>query len=197
MNKKLKMIVSSTLICCSALCFAGCGDEDTVQPQENSNNEMTNDTENQTISTKEQYANYLDTQSKKYLSELAIDTDYDFDKVSEDTVELNEDYINAIKESYGDEVEKLTMLKNDLKNNVKSDDKEVNDLNNKVIESIDKNIKEIEGTRTTIGEKTKDLMGETKAYFISSMKEIQKLPKEAKSEYDKLVQDAKNTLGIQ
>lgn len=204
MNKRLKKIVSAAMVCSSIIAFAGCsGDDDTTNQQQDSSNNTTSDTQNtgdnqdKVISTKEEYVNYLDQQSKKYLSDLKIDTEYDFDKVTEDAINLNEDYIIEIKDSYSDEVERLTMLKNDLKNNVKSDDKEVQDLNNKVIASIDKNIQEIEGTQTTLIEKAKDLAGKTKADFISAMKEVQKLPKDARAEYDKLINDAKNTLGIQ
>lgn len=194
MNKRIKAL-SLAAAAAMVFNFTGCGGEKTVQPQENSG-AGAQSSEAKMISTKEDYAKYLEDRSNVYLKDLKIDSDYDFDKLDAATVNVSEDLVNGTKTSYTDMQKGLENLKTDLETNVKSDDEEVNKMNKEVIASIDKNLAEIKKANESLDKDSEGLLKKSKEDFISSMKDIQKAPRAAKDELTKMIGDAKNTLGI-
>ena len=123
MNKRIKALTLAA-VAAMVVNFYGCGEEKTVQPQENSGTGAQS-SEAASISSKEDYANYLEDRANVYLTDLKIDTDYDFNKLDEAKVEVSEDMVTGTKTSYEDLRQGLENLKTDLETNVKSDDAEV------------------------------------------------------------------------
>ena len=194
MNKRIRAL---TLAAAAAIVlnFCGCGEEKTVEPQQNSGTGAQS-SEAASISTKEDYAKYLEDRSNVYLKDLKIDTEYDFDKLDAAKVDVSEDMVKGTKTSYEDLRKGLENLKTDLETNVKSDDEEVKKMNEKVIASIDKNLAEIKKANESLDKDGDGLLKKSKEDFISTMKDIEKAPREAKDELTKMITDAKNTLGI-
>ncbi|MDD6772046.1 MAG: hypothetical protein SPJ62_16250 [Inconstantimicrobium porci] len=194
MNKRIKALTLAA-VAAMVVNFYGCGEEKTVQPQENSGTGAQS-SEAASISSKEDYANYLEDRANVYLTDLKIDTDYDFNKLDEAKVEVSEDMVTGTKTSYEDLRQGLENLKTDLETNVKSDDAEVKKMNADVIASIDKNLAEINKAHESLDKDSDSLLKKSKDDFISTMKDIEKAPRAAKDELIKMINDAKNTLGI-
>lgn len=192
MNKRLKTlsIMTSLMV---LLNFAGCGGDGTVKPQQNSENEVS---QNKTVSSKEEYAKYIDEKAKLYFSDLKVDTAYDFNKIDQATIDVSDDYVNGMKTSYNDLEERLQSFKTDLETNVKTNDKEVKKLNDKMIASIDKNLDEIKKANSSLSDNSKDLLSKSKDDFVSAMKKIGEAPSKARNELYDMIKDTRNTLGI-
>ena len=183
MKSKFKLL-ALTLVSLLMLTMAGCGcnsaKDDTAQKPP----------------TNEEYYNYLNERYNHYFKDSKLNNDYDIFAEDFTYDGTYEEFIGAYNNSYNDLKTNLEAFKNDLENNVVKGNAEVDKKNQEVITSIDKNITEVDKYTSGFATETKDYATLGKDEVIKGLRAIGRAPHEAKLELDKLVDDAKNSLGI-
>lgn len=188
MRKKLKSIL---LIALSVLMLGlvGCGDDKAASDSDTSSKD--------TPTTKEEYVKYLNDRYNYYLSDSKLTTDYNIYVDDFNYNGTNEEFITAYGDAYSTLRTQLLALKSDLESKVKKGTTEVDKLNQKVITSIDKVVISIDDFDQSYSTKVKDYGTLAKDDIVKGMQALGRVPHDARMELDKLVKDAKNTLGIQ
>lgn len=145
---------------------------------------------------KQQYVTYLNDRYNYYFADSPLYNSADIYVDSFNYDGTNEDFIISYSNDYIDLKDKLVAFKNDLQNNVPKGDPDIEKENQSIITAIDKDIIAVDRFNENYASETKDFGSLAKDEFIKSMKALGRAPHDAKVELDKLVQDAKNTLGI-
>ena len=83
-----------------------------------------------------------------------------------------------------------------METNIKKGTSEVDKLNQEVITSIDKVVLSIDDFNQSYSTKVKDYGTLAKDEMVKGMQAVGRVPHDARMELDRLVKDAKNTLGI-
>ncbi|GAA0692516.1 MULTISPECIES: hypothetical protein [Clostridium] len=168
--------------------LVGCGNDKASSDNNNSSSD--------TATTKEEYVKYLNDRYTHHLGNSALSNDYNIYSDNYSFKGTNEEFITGYGTAYGNLKTQLTSLKKVLETNVKKGTTEVDKLNKDVMDSIDKTIASIDKFNETYSTKVKDYGSSTKEEMITGFKDIGKAPHDARMELDKLVKDAKNTLGV-
>lgn len=188
MRKKLKSLLLITLSLLM-LGLVGCGDGKTTSDSDTSSKD--------TPTTKEEYAKYLNDRYNYYLSDSKLSSDYDIYVDSFTYNGTNEEFLTAYGDAYGTLRTQLLALKSDLETNIKKGTSEVDKLNQEVITSIDKVVLSIDDFNQSYSTKVKDYGTLAKDEMVKGMQAVGRVPHDARMELDRLVKDAKNTLGIE
>lgn len=187
MKKNFKSVLIA-LLSVLMIGLIGCGNDKTTT--ENSNSQTN------TPTTKEEYAKYLDERYNYYLGDSKLTTDYNVYADDFKYTGSNEEFVTAYGDAYGTLKTQLLSLKSDLETNVQKGTDEVDELNQNVITSIDKTVASIDDFDENYKTNVKDYGTLTNDDMIKGFQSIGRAPYDARTELDKLVKDAKNTLNI-
>lgn len=146
--------------------------------------------------TNQEYYTYLNDKYNQYLKGNNNNKDYD---IFVDNFTYNgtyDEFITGYNKSYADTKTNLEAFKKDLETNVVKGNAEVDKINQNMITSIDKAIISVDEYNGSFTDKTKDYATLSKDEVIKGLRTIGRAPHEARLELDKLVNDAKNSLGI-
>lgn len=108
----------------------------------------------------------------------------------------NEKYVEYLKTTYMDSKEKIQKFVDGLKNDLKTEDKDVAKLSENLIAEGEKTIANIDARLAKLEKLPKDIYGKTKDDFINYVDEATKLEESAKSNFDKMLEDMKKQLNI-
>lgn len=108
----------------------------------------------------------------------------------------NEKYLEDVKAAYKTSKEKTQAFVDSLKNDAKTDDSELKEMNDKLIAEGEKTIANIDAKLKKLDEVPKDSMSKTQEEFIKVVGETTTLKDETKSEFSKMIDDMNRMLGI-
>ncbi|MGL4913652.1 MAG: hypothetical protein ACRC3Y_14610 [Romboutsia sp.] len=108
----------------------------------------------------------------------------------------NETYLENVKMAYHDTKEKIVVFVNSLKNDVKTDDAELNKKNQQLIAEGEKAIADIDAKTKKLDEIPKDAMSKTKEEYMKLVGEATMLKDNTKNEFSKLMEEINTQLGI-
>lgn len=196
LNKKL---ILGLLITLFMLTFAACGKDNTAGTDNKGTTGTNNSANNTAPMSKEEYAKYLSERYDYYFDNDAMDEKYDvydiYDESFDYTGTYNE-FITGFTNFYGVQRDNLKAFKKDLETNVRKGTPEVDKLNDEIIIAIDKAIAADDKYHESFGTTTKDYGTLAKDEIIKGLRTIGRAPHEARLELDRLIDNAKDSLGI-
>lgn len=196
MKNKLKVltVAAATLV---MIAFTGCGkDEEPVVPPPAPAQENVNNT---TPMTKSEYEAYLTSRYDYYFDNETIGAQYDMYDIYDNDFSYKgtyDEFISGYNDFYTQDKANLEAFRKDLEANVRRGDAEVDKLNDEIMTSLDKAILAAEDYGKTFTEKTKEYGTMAKEEAIKGLRDIGRIPYETRVELDKLVDEAKDRLGI-
>lgn len=193
MIKNIKLL-SILILAMLMLIFVGCSNN--TSDKNNSGTTTENNSTNTTATTKQDYEKYLSERYDYYFDNTKLYDDYDIYSDDFNFNGTNEEFITVYNNSYADLKTNLEAFKKDLQSYVKKGTPEVDKLNEQVITSIDKSINSTDKFTADFATKTKDYATLTKDEMVKGLKDIGRIPHDARMELDKLVDDAKEKLGM-
>lgn len=193
MLKKTKFTVS-LILSALMLLSVGCSSNNTTDDQSNMDNSSEINTANAT--TKEDYEKYLNQRYEYYFDNSKLYNEYDIYSDNFMYDGTNEDFVSMYDTEYNNLKTNLESFKNDLTTNVVRGDAEVDKYNDSVISSIDNTISSINQFGTDFSTKAKDYVTLTTDEMVQGVRDLGKLPHEARLKLDDLVENAKDALGI-
>lgn len=107
----------------------------------------------------------------------------------------NEKYLEGLKKAYKDSEVKLQEFVDSLKN-FSTDDEKLKEMNDKLIAQSEKVIAELKDRSKKLENVPQDLMQKSEVEFRKGLNDLLKIDEGTKSDFDKLIQDAKDFLGI-
>lgn len=107
----------------------------------------------------------------------------------------NEAYVNELKNAYKDSEQKLQEFVNSL-SDVKTEDKKVKEMNDKLIEQGNKVIKELKDRSKKLEKVPANLMQKPEVEFKKGLNDLLKVNETARTDFDKMIKDAQDFLGI-
>ncbi|MGL5756645.1 MAG: hypothetical protein ACRCYC_15040 [Paraclostridium sp.] len=107
----------------------------------------------------------------------------------------NEAYVTELKNAYKDSEEKLQQFVDSL-GNVKTEDKKIKDMNDKLIEQGNKVIKELKERSKKLESIPTDLMQKSEVEFKKGLNDLLKVGNNTRTDFDKMIKDAQHFLGI-
>lgn len=108
----------------------------------------------------------------------------------------NEKYLSNVKEAYKDARDKTQAFVNNLKNDVKTDDKELDKMNKDLIREGEKTIANIDTKLKNLNKISKEDLSKSKEDFMRVVDEATKTDKGEKNQFEKLLEDMNRSLGI-
>lgn len=193
MNKKLKMLTVAALAALS-LTLVGCGDDDV--PETPPMEDGTSDTAGMT---KAEYEKYISERYDYYFDNDTMGAQYDMYDIYDDDfdyVGTYDEFITGFNDFYTTDRANLESFRKDIEANYRKGDPDVDKYHNEVITSIDEAMMASDEYAKTFGEKTKDYATYAKDEVVQGLRDLGKVPHEARMQLDKLVEDAKDSLGI-
>ncbi|MPQ43709.1 hypothetical protein [Clostridium tarantellae] len=145
---------------------------------------------------KDEYFKILSEKSKYYLSDIPLDTQYDLSKIDISKIEPGEKFLTDFKNAYIDLEIRLKGFKEELQNNVTSKNNVVIKVNNEIIASIDKNLKQINEFNIKLEEKNSLLNSKNKDNFFKILRKLERNAHKSRVELYKLLENSKVKLGI-
>lgn len=108
----------------------------------------------------------------------------------------NEKYVEDLKAAYKDSRDKIQTFVNDLKNDAKTDDKKISDMNQKLIDEGEKTISNIDARLKNLDSIPKDIYNNTQDDFIKAVDDATRVKDETISEFNKMLDEMNKMLGI-
>lgn len=108
----------------------------------------------------------------------------------------NEKYVEELKTAYTDSRDRIQKFVDELKNDTKAEDKQIADMNEKLIAEGEKTISNIDARLKNLDNLPKDIYDKTQDEFIKSVDEATKLKDETKSDFNNLLDEMNKALGI-
>lgn len=195
-NNKLILGLMLTLL---LLTLVACGKNNSSSTENNGASVADNSPNNTAPMTKEEYANYLSERYDFYFDNDTLDKQYEIYDIYDDTFDYTgtyDEFITGFTNFYGVQRDNLKAFKKDLETNVRKGTPEVDKLNQEVITAIDKAIVADDKYHESFGTTTKDYGTLAKDEVIKGLRTIGRAPHEARVELDNLIDNAKDTLGI-
>lgn len=109
----------------------------------------------------------------------------------------NEKYVEDLKAAYTDSKEKIQKFVDGLKNDLKSEDKEVSKMTEDLIAEGEKTIANIDSRIAKLDKLPKDIYSKSKEDFIKSVDEATRLEEDAKSNFESMLKDMNTKLKIE
>ena len=178
-----------------SLSLVACNNKQTTPKQDNTT-QQNNATTMPTDYTS-QYANYYDANIsglgmyKMYQSPETVTEYYKTNKYPG-----NKQYVEDLKAAYKDSRDKIQTFVNDLKNDAKTDDKKISDMNQKLITEGEKTISNIDAKLNNLDNLPSDIYNKNQNDFIKAVDDATKLKDNTKSDFNKLLDKMNKTLGI-
>lgn len=197
---KSKKILALGLTLALSLSIVACSKKETTPTNDtNTQNEQnTGDTTNNATN------DYVDKYSKFYGDNIGDLSMYKMYETPEAATEYyktnkypgNEKYVEDLKAAYTDSRDKIQTFINDLKNDGKTEDTKIKDMNDKLIAEGEKTISNIDAKLKNLENLPKDAYNKTQDEFIKAVNETTKLKDETQSEFNKLLDEMNKALGI-
>ncbi|MGL6104620.1 hypothetical protein [Romboutsia sp.] len=109
----------------------------------------------------------------------------------------NEKYVSDVKDSYIDSKEKIQTFVNSLKNDLKTEDKDIAKMNENLIAEGEKTIANIDNRIAKLDKLPKDIYSKSKEDFIKSVDEATKLEENTKTNFNQMLEDMNKKLNIE
>ena len=109
----------------------------------------------------------------------------------------NEKYVSDLKAAYTDSKEKIQTFVNGLKNDLKTEDKEISKMNENLIAEGEKTIANIDAKLVKLETLPKDVYSKSKEDFIKVVDETTKLEENTKTDFNKMLEDMNKKLNIE
>ncbi|MEG2017302.1 MAG: hypothetical protein RR844_07250 [Clostridium sp.] len=197
--KKYLTVLTILGLSLSILAFTGCGKDDVDDTPNTPPKAEDNKANNETSMTKAEYGNYISERYDYYFDNETIDKEYDVYDIYDDEFNYNgtyNEFIVGYNDFYAKDRTNLEAFKKDIEANYRKGDPEVDKYHNEIITSIDKAIIASDEYNTSFSEKTKDYGTLAKDEVVKGLRTLGRVPHEARMELDKLVDDAKDRMGI-
>ncbi|MGL5149341.1 MAG: hypothetical protein ACRC7N_02060 [Clostridium sp.] len=193
MNKRIKILVLS-IMTVATIGLVGCSDK--VVNDSGKNNTQQNQTQNMS---KDEYEKYVIGRYDYYFDSNKVDKGYDIYDVYDDDFTYNgtyNEFVVGYNDFYTKDRANLESFKKDIQDNYKKGNAEVDKVYNDVMTSIDKSIASMDEYGASFAEKTKDYGTLAKDEVIKGLKDIGRVPHEARLELDRMIESAKDRLNI-
>lgn len=109
----------------------------------------------------------------------------------------NEKYVEELKAAYKDSRDKIQTFVNDLKNDGKTEDTKIKDMNEKLIAEGEKTISNIDARLKNLDNLPKDIHDKSQDEFIKAVDEATRIKDETKSDFNNLLEEMNKALGIE
>ena len=178
-----------------SLSLVACNNKQTTPKQDNTT-QQNNATTMPTDYTS-QYANYYDANIsglgmyKMYQSPETVTDYYKTNKYPG-----NKQYVEDLKAAYKDSRDKIQTFVNDLKNDAKTDDKEISDMNQQLIAEGEKTIKDIDARLKNLDNLPENIYDKGQDDFIKAVDEGVRVKDNTGSQFNNLLQQMNDMLGI-
>lgn len=182
-----------------SLSLVACNNKETTPKQDNTTNNTTTQDNAPTMPTDytSQYANFYDAN----LSNLGMYRMYETPEAATEYYKTNKypgnkQYVENLKAAYKDSRDKIQTFVNDLKNDAKTDDKEISDMNQQLIAEGEKTIKDIDARLKNLDNLPDTIYDKGQDDFIKAVDEGTRVKDSTKSQFNDLLQQMNNMLGI-
>lgn len=192
---KYSKLVTLGLIGVLGLGIVGCNNKtDTNAPAKQ---ESTQAKQNQGMMNREMYTEEFGKYYNENLARLENYNTYNNIVVDKETENYpgNEKYLSDLKTAYKESETNLQKFVDSLKN-VKTEDKEVKDMNDKLIAEGEKLIADIKAKNKKLEEVPADLMTKSEVEFRKGLNDLVTVKDQTEIGFNKMLKDARNTLGI-
>ena len=173
--------------------------KDNTPAQDNNTNTTTTQDNATTMPTDytSQYANFYDAN----LSNLGMYRMYETPETATEYYKTNKypgnkQYVADLKEAYKDSRDKIQTFVNDLKNDAKTDDKEISDMNQQLIAEGEKTIKDIDARLKNLDNLPENIYDKGQDDFIKAVDEGVRVKDNTGSQFNNLLQQMNDMLGI-
>lgn len=202
--KKYLSVLTILGLSLAMVAFTGCGtdgvDDSANTPSKVEDNTANKDTATKdTPTTKEEYGKYISERYDYYFKNGTLGEEYNRYNIYNDEFTYNgtyDEFVTGFNDFYAKDRANLEAFKKDIEANYRKGDPEVDKYHNEVITSIDKAIAVSDEYSTSFTEKTKDYGTLAKDEVVKGLRDLGRVPHEARMEFNKLVNDAKDRMGI-
>lgn len=108
----------------------------------------------------------------------------------------NEKYVEELKSAYKESRDKIQKFVDSLKNDAKTEDTKIKDLNEKLIAEGEKTISNIDARLNNLDNLPKDIYDKTQDEFVKAVDEAIKAKDETKSDFNNVLQEMNKALGV-
>lgn len=202
--KKYLSVLTILGLSLAMVAFTGCG-KDGVTDTPNTPAKVEDNTANKdtatkdTPTTKEEYGKYISERYDYYFKNDTLGEEYNRYNIYNDEFTYNgtyDEFVTGFNDFYAKDRANLEAFKKDIEANYRKGDPEVDKYHNELMTSIDKAIAASDEYGTSFTEKTKDYGTLAKDEVVKGLRDLGRVPHEARMEFNKLVNDAKNRMGI-
>lgn len=197
--KANKMVVAALSLALSLSMVACNKKENTL-----ANGDKTTTEQNTADTTNNANNDYVEKYSRFYGDTLGNLGNYRMYETQEATTEYyktnqypgNEKYVEELKAAYKDSRDKIQTFVDDLKNDAKTDDKEISDMNQKLIAEGEKTISNIDARLKNLDNLPKDIYSKSQDDFIRAVDEATKVKDNTTNDFNNLLDKMNKALGI-
>ena len=202
--KKYLSVLTILGLSLAMVAFTGCGtdgvDDSANTPSKVEDNTANKDTATKdTPTTKEEYGKYISERYDYYFKNDTLGEEYNRYNIYNDEFTYNgtyDEFVTGFNDFYAKDRANLEAFKKDIEANYRKGDPEVDKYHNELMTSIDKAIAASDEYGTSFTENTKDYGTLAKDEVVKGLRDLGRVPHEARMEFNKLVNDAKNRMGI-
>ena len=197
--KANKMVVAALSLALS-LSMVACNKKENTP----ANGDKTTTEQNTADTTNNANNDYVEKYSRFYGDTLGNLGNYRMYETPEATTEYyktnqypgNEKYVEELKAAYKDSRDKIQTFVDDLKNDAKTDDKEISDMNQKLIAEGEKTISNIDARLKNLDNLPKDIYSKSQDDFIRAVDEATKVKDNTTNDFNNLLDKMNKALGI-
>jgi len=203
---KAKKTVVAALALALSISMVACNNKDNTKANDTNTTTQQNAADNANTANDQNVAtnDYVQQYSRFYGDNLGNLGAYRMYETPEATTEYyktneypgNEKYVEELKAAYTDSRDKIQTFVDDLKNDAKTDDKKISDMNQKLIDEGEKTISNIDARLKNLDNLPKDAYNQSQDEFIKTVDETTKGKDEANSNFNNLLDEMNKALGI-
>lgn len=194
---KAKKIVITALGLALSLSMVACNNKETKTENDTNMTTEQNTTENTTDDYAQRYSRfYGDTIGNLSMYEMYQTPDTIIEYYQTNEYPGNEKYVEELKAAYIDSRDKIQAFVDDLKNDAKTDDKEIAQMNENLIAEGEKTISNIDTRLKNLENLPQDVYNKTQDEFIRAVDEATKVKDDVKSNFSNLLEEMNRALGI-
>ena len=197
---KVKKSVLAALALTLSLSAVACNQKETTPMNNKNTTAQQNTTDNTNVATND----YVQQYSRFYGDNIGTLSGYQMYSTPQATTEYyknnqypgNKKYVEELKAAYKDSRDKIQKFVNDLKNDAKTDDKKVSDLNQQLINEGEKTISNIDARLKNLDNLPKDAYNQGQDDFIQTVNDTMNANNGGSSTFNDLLNQMNQLLGI-
>lgn len=196
--KKYLLILTFAVVTSMTAFITGCGGNDNKDVEEISKTAQEEAANSTGTMTKEEYAEFLEDRYEYYLDNDELDAKYDvYNFYDEEFSYMGsyDEFLSGLNQFAGEERTNLEGLKKELETKVKRGNPEVDAVNDEIIAAINEAILSSDTSSKDFETKAKDYGTYTKDEVIKGLRDLGRVPYEARKAVEDLVEKAKEKLG--